>query len=170
MKQFFLGLGSNLGNCKKNVLKAFDLLSKLPQITEFNASSLYQTSPISNIPQNDYINAVCSFKSKRSPIELYEHTQQIESLFGKKSSIKNAPRYLDIDFLYVQGVFTSDPPLILPHPRLFERLFVLKPLSELTSSLEFLSKGSSSKVYSLQKLITQLEEDSTQTVQQIASS
>lgn len=135
MKQFFCGLGSNLGNSQENVRLALKKINDLEGIEAFQASSLYLTSPVSNLVQPNFINAVCAFKTMLSPLEVFECTQQIEKELGKVPKKKEEPRKIDIDLLYVEGVKMQNSQLILPHPGLFSRLFVLKPLLELSSSL-----------------------------------
>ncbi len=130
-------MGSNLGVPRENVLKAFALIQKLTFVFDAKLSSLYQTSPISDIPQEDYMNAVCFFETKcTDPFYVLDSLQDIERLIGKKEKAKNAPRIIDIDLLIFEGHYIQSDRLELPHPRMLQRLFVLKPLLELVGEQE----------------------------------
>lgn len=130
--QVYVGLGGNLGNTPLIFQEAITQLISHPKIFELRTSSLYQTSPISSIPQNDYINAVCTFQTTLHPCELLTILQNIEKSLGKVPKPKDAPRLIDLDILFFGEEVHSAPNLIIPHPRWFERLFVLIPLLDLT--------------------------------------
>lgn len=134
-KEVFLGLGSNLGHSKKNVLDAFQKISKLPQVGECKLSSLYLTSAVSDIPQNDYVNAVCSFKTNCDVWQLKRDLEKIEKELGKTPKPKNYPRLIDIDILLFEELYLNTEQLQIPHIRMLDRLFVLMPLSDLISEI-----------------------------------
>ncbi len=99
-------------------------------------SQLYSTTPVSDIPQADYINAVIRFQTQLSIEELHTRLKAIEVLFGKKErKIKNAPRFLDIDILFYGEEVIETQELSIPHPRWKERLFVVRPLRDIISHL-----------------------------------
>lgn len=134
-KEVFLALGSNLGHSKKNVLDAFQKISKLPQVGDCQLSSLYLTSAVSDIPQDDYVNAVCSFKTNCDIWQLKADLEKIEQELGKKAKPKNYPRIIDIDILLYGELYLYTEQLQIPHMRMLERLFVLMPLSDLISEI-----------------------------------
>ena len=133
----FLSLGSNIGDSEKILKSAFEKIQKLPLIEELTISDLYNTTPVSEIKQKNFLNAACSFKTTYSLLELFEKTESIENEFDKKSLLKNAPRYLDIDILFFGETKSDKLPCLIPHPRWKERLFVLKPLSDITERVPF---------------------------------
>ncbi|GAB4192976.1 MAG: hypothetical protein Tsb0015_15550 [Simkaniaceae bacterium] len=140
MKQpVYLGLGSNLGDSKQLLLSACEKIRKVPTVEHIKASSIYLTTPVSDIPQPDYCNMALSFYAKLPPLELFSALQQIERDLGKKPKEKNQPRKIDIDMLYYGHMTLQTKELILPHPEILHRLFVLKPLQELTNELPNIS-------------------------------
>lgn len=129
----YVGLGSNLGDSADIVAKALALLEAVPAISQFAASPLYLTSPVSDLPQPDFVNAVCRFKTTLAPMELLAELQKIERHFGQSPKPKNAPRLIDLDILFFGREKILTPDLEIPHPRWKERLFVIRPLSDLTA-------------------------------------
>lgn len=153
-----IALGSNLDDPKRKVQEACDRLSSINEIKEFKQSRFYQTSPVSEIPQDDFINACAKFQTSLDPIDLFNKIEEIEGSLGKQPKPKTAPRPIDIDILFYGNQVFSNEKLQIPHPRWRERLFVLIPLKDLVSSVEF----SSQKVLLLpliQKLQTISKED-----------
>lgn len=131
-----MSLGANLDNPLENIERAIHLLEERIKHTQFLTSSFYKTAPLSTIPQPDFINCVLFLQTTVELPELWEVIQAIEVEFGKTLKSKEAPRPLDIDILTYGNVEQTRgliPPhsLILPHPRMFERAFVLEPLFEL---------------------------------------
>src|SRR3990172_13250176 len=100
MEQVFLGLGGNIGDVKATFVAALDQISLLPQITHFQVSKLYRTSPV-GVPgdQPDYLNCVCGFLCGLPPKVLFAHLQEIEKKLGRTRAIPLAPRSIDIDLL-----------------------------------------------------------------------
>jgi len=139
MHAVYLSLGANIGDTAAVIQKACEEIQKKPS-ESFRSSSLYQTSPVSDLSQRDFLNISVRFLTSLSPFELLDSLQAIERKLGKKPKPKNAPRIIDIDLLYYGNLVINQPPrLILPHPKVTERLFVLKPLSELTNELPNIS-------------------------------
>lgn len=129
----YLGLGGNLNNPARNVLKAIDKIASLKQIEAFRSSNLYETEPFKcSADQPKYINAVVSFTTKMSLEELAYNLFLIETKLGKTEKPKTAPRSIDIDILLYGDSIIEINGITVPHPRLLERLFVLVPLRELT--------------------------------------
>lgn len=161
MKQIFLSIGSNLGDSIQNVEKALEKIQNLKEIAAFRASSLYFSSPVSDLFQPNYLNAACTFNTDLLPQDLFQRLCRIECDLGKVKKPKNAPRAIDIDLLLYGDLFSPDLHLTLPHPRIKERLFVLEPLLELTSHLEIPLSSKEVEVVELKKLISKLKESST---------
>lgn len=131
----FLGLGGNIGDTKAVLLKAVDIMRTFPLVSDVLVSSFYLTSPVSEIPQAPYINAVCRFRTEYSLAALFEKLQRLEAMFSLRSKQKNAPRVLDIDILFFDKQAFNSPKLEVPHPRWKERLFVLRPLADLVETV-----------------------------------
>ncbi|HNZ59684.1 MAG TPA: 2-amino-4-hydroxy-6-hydroxymethyldihydropteridine diphosphokinase [Syntrophorhabdaceae bacterium] len=124
-------MGSNLGNSQKNCLKSIDYISKNPRITRVVTSSLYITSPVSNINQNDFINCAISIDWESDPIELLDYLQSIEHDMGRTRKKKNEPRIIDLDILLFSNLVLNTPRLIVPHPELHKRRFAIIPCIEI---------------------------------------
>ena len=131
----FIALGSNLQDPETQVKHALLALDKLPKTKLVKASSLYKTSPVGYIKQPDFINAVAEISTKLSPLELLDAILNIENDAGRERSFANAPRVLDCDLLLYDDIKMITEKLTLPHPRIFERGFVLLPLSEISPNL-----------------------------------
>lgn len=129
-----VALGANLGNPKKNVLMSFEKLKKLG--CEFQASFLYWTKPKSTIPQPDFLNGVCCFKTDFLPLDLFSSLEEIEKEIGKEKKAKDAPRTIDLDLLFYGKQMFVKEGLIIPHLNWKERLFVLIPLLDLFQEIE----------------------------------
>lgn len=135
LSEAYVGLGGNLGNAHHTILEALHLLKKNFSVRNLKASSFYKTSPVSVLPQNDYVNAVCKFETSLTPHALLKVLQDIEKRLGKEPKPKCAPRLIDCDILFFGNQSVSTPELEIPHPRWRERLFVLIPLFELTKTV-----------------------------------
>lgn len=131
----YLSLGSNLGDSKKLLQSACQSIRILPRVTEVQFSSIYRSSPISPLPQPDYLNLACSLITTLDPFTLFTYLEQIEKILGKIAKSKEAPRKIDVDILYFGNHTLNSEQLVIPHPRIKERLFVLQPLLDLTTSL-----------------------------------
>jgi 2-amino-4-hydroxy-6-hydroxymethyldihydropteridine diphosphokinase len=129
-----IALGTNVGNRLANLREARDLLVNLmPPGTDFKQSSIYQSEPV-NCPAEspDFYNAVVEIDYVGKPHDLLKATQGIEWKLGRTSSaVRNAPRPMDLDILYFDHFVMDEDILILPHPRLTDRRFVLKPLADI---------------------------------------
>lgn len=137
MERVFLSLGSNLGDSEGVIREALLKIAELPFVLHFQKSPLYMTSPVSDLPQADFVNAICCFDTLESIDIVWKALQSIELLLGKESKPKNAPRLIDIDILLFGHRFSKDPNLILPHPEMLNRLFVLYPLSDITENIRY---------------------------------
>lgn len=131
----FLSLGSNLGDSVKILDETMAKIAAMPNVDGFKASHYYLTSPVSEIPQDDFVNAACRFHTSLPPSLLLEQLQALELEMGRVRQEKNAPRRIDIDILFYGTKSIKDPGLEVPHPRWMERLFVLTPLLDLVDEL-----------------------------------
>jgi 2-amino-4-hydroxy-6-hydroxymethyldihydropteridine diphosphokinase len=132
----FVALGSNLGDSRALLNLALKAIQSLPSTSDLKASSLYLSKALSSIPQPDFLNAVCSFKTTLEPLELLTALQEIELKLGKVAKPKEAPRLIDLDILFFGDLEMRTERLEIPHPRWMERLFVLCPLSELLGTAQ----------------------------------
>ncbi len=129
----FLGLGSNLGNRKKNLDSAIShLKSKAGSIVK--ASEVYESEPWGLKNQNFYLNQVIELKTSMSPKNLLKCCKSIENKMGRSRSIKWGERNIDIDILYFSEIILNEDNLTIPHPLIQERKFVLVPLNELSKN------------------------------------
>jgi len=127
--QIYLGLGSNMGDRRYNLesaLAALALKIKVPVV-----SSLYDTTPVGITVQPRFLNMVCEANSSLTPPELLIFVKEIEQKMGRKPGPVNGPRPIDIDILFYCNQVIELPGLIIPHPRLTERAFVLVPFAEI---------------------------------------
>ena len=129
----YLGLGSNMGNRQDYLDKALELLSQRLRVEKI--SSVYDTEPIGNINQPRFLNLVCQVYTRLAPVALLALAKGIESKLGRIFGKSNAPRPIDIDILFYNDQVIETPELVIPHPRLVERAFVLVPLAEIAPDL-----------------------------------
>jgi 2-amino-4-hydroxy-6-hydroxymethyldihydropteridine diphosphokinase len=139
MRQAYIGLGSNQGDLVATLNAAVQSLSSLEQSQFIAASPFYRSAPI-EAAGPDYLNAVVRIDTDLEPYGLLLHLLEIEMVFGRKrgggvDARRNAPRSIDLDLLMVGDLIIRSAPLILPHPRLHERAFVLRPLLDLAPDL-----------------------------------
>lgn len=137
----FIALGSNLQDPAAQVARAFAKLAELPRTRLVKQSSLYRTAPVGYDDQPDFINAVAEVATSLGPLDLMRALQELETGFGRERSFANAPRVLDLDLLLYDDQVMQTPDLILPHPRMHERGFVLFPLAEIAPDLEIPGRG-----------------------------
>ena len=129
----YLSLGSNLGNRQNNLDRALDFLSQRLRVER--VSSVYDTEPIGNVNQPRFLNLVCQIYTSLAPMELLTLAKGIELKLGRALSRANTPRPIDIDILFYGNQVIETPELVIPHPRLTERAFVLVPLAEIAPDL-----------------------------------
>lgn len=140
-KHAFVALGANLGDAEHQVRQALTELTHLPKTSLLQSSSLYRSAPIGGAPQPDYINAVAEIVTSLSPRELLGALLIIEAKMGRQRSVINAPRTLDLDLLLYDSLQLQEKDLIIPHPRMHLRAFVLRPLLEISPNHEIPGKG-----------------------------
>ena len=128
----YLGLGSNLGDRQGNLNRALEFLAQRLRIEK--VSSVYDTEPVGNTEQPRFLNLVCQVNTALPPLALLALAKGIEAKLGRASP-SGAPRIIDIDILFYDGQVIETPELVIPHPRLTERAFVLIPLAEIAPEL-----------------------------------
>lgn len=131
-RSFALGLGGNVGDVRSNIQVGIAALQKDTRISELRVSSLYQTSPWGDVAGGDFLNAVVSGRWQGTDIELLHLCQHTEKYFFAPVKKNGAARALDVDVLFLDGGVSRDE-LILPHPRMCLRKFVLIPLCDVWS-------------------------------------
>jgi 2-amino-4-hydroxy-6-hydroxymethyldihydropteridine diphosphokinase len=127
----YLGLGSNLGDRLAHLQGAVDGLGATPGVTVVEVSPVYETAPVGGPPQDDYLNAVVAVETDLRPRELLGVAQGLEARAGRVRAERWGPRTLDVDVLLVGDAVVDDEDLVVPHPRMRERAFVLVPLADL---------------------------------------
>ncbi len=140
MSTVFLGLGSNLGDRLANITAALNCLREVEGIAIDKVSSFYETEP-QDAPGPKYLNGVIKVITDLSPKEVLFATQAIEKRLGRERPFKNAPRTIDLDILLYGDKEIRDDDLTVPHPRMFKRKFVMKPLLEIEPGIDRIIKG-----------------------------
>ena len=126
----FLGLGSNLGDRRAYLRRAVESLDDVVA-----ASSLFETEPVGGPEQGAFLNLVVELDTERTPRELLAECQRLEHDAERVRTERWGPRTLDVDVLWIDGVTVDEPDLQVPHPRMFERRFVLAPLAQLAPDI-----------------------------------
>jgi 2-amino-4-hydroxy-6-hydroxymethyldihydropteridine diphosphokinase len=137
----FVGLGANLGEPESQVRSALTALGKLPSSRLVAASSLYRSAPVGVAAQPDFVNAVAQIDTSLSARALLDELLALEARFGRRRERPGAARTLDLDLLLYGGSIIVEPDLIVPHPRMHERAFVLAPLAEIAPDAAVPGKG-----------------------------
>ena len=128
----YVGIGSNLAEPVKQVEEALLQLERLPHSRLVKRSSLYKSAPVGFADQPEFINAVAQMETGLSADRLLAELQEVESAHGRARSFANAPRTLDLDLLLFEKLQLRTVHLTVPHPRMHQRAFVLKPLVEIS--------------------------------------
>ena len=126
----YVGLGANLGERETALRSALAAIGRLPGTCVMRVSPLYGSAPV-DAGGPDYLNAVAELTTTLAPQALLEALQAIERGAGRERPYRNAPRTLDLDILWFGGQVIDSPALTVPHPRMAERAFVLRPLADL---------------------------------------
>lgn len=130
----YIGLGANLGAPQQAVRAAIAAIADLDGLALTAQSALYGSAPI-DAGGGDYVNAVVQVQTRLKPHALLAQLQGIESAAGRSRPFRNAPRTLDLDVLLYDDLVLNDADLVLPHPRMWQRAFVLRPLAEIAPGL-----------------------------------
>ena len=125
----YIGLGANLGDAARTVREAMDRIGQLEGVTLTRKSQLFMSAPVDAIGP-DFINAVVEVSTTLDAVQLLAALQAVELQAGRQRPYRNAPRTLDLDLLLYGSSRIRGPGIIVPHPRMLERAFVLLPLSQ----------------------------------------
>lgn len=132
MSQAFIGVGSNLGDRERTIQQAKDLLGSLRGVRMLACSKLLETEPVGGPAEQDkYLNAVWQIETELTPKQLLEQLLDIERVLGRVRKEKDGPRTIDLDLLFYDQEVIDRSELVIPHPRVHERFFVLEPMAEL---------------------------------------
>jgi 2-amino-4-hydroxy-6-hydroxymethyldihydropteridine diphosphokinase len=129
----YIALGSNLGDREANLAKAREMLDN--DIRVLKCSSIYQTAPWGYSEQEDFYNQVLECETNLRPMSLLKWLKRFEKRMGRKKTFRNGPRVIDLDILFYDNVILETRRLVIPHPGMHERAFVLVPLAELNPGL-----------------------------------
>lgn len=144
MSLAYVALGGNIDNPVKRLLSAMDEFDRLPKTRLLRASSLYRTEPVGYSEQPEFVNAVALLETSLPAMTLLLNLFAIENQHGRVRSIRNGPRTLDLDLLLYDDHVVDSESLVLPHPRMHCRAFVLVPLLEVAPDCRIPGHGSAS--------------------------
>ncbi|KAA3645072.1 MAG: 2-amino-4-hydroxy-6-hydroxymethyldihydropteridine diphosphokinase [Chloroflexi bacterium] len=133
MHTVYVALGSNVGDRLQNLRDAIAQLA--PEVKVTTESSIYETEPWGFEEQDDFLNMVVQGETDLEPDELLEHLKRIEDNVGRTKTFRNGPREIDLDILFYDDLILESDGLVIPHPRLHERAFVLVPLADIDTEL-----------------------------------
>ena len=134
--KYIIGIGTNIGDRKKNIEDAESALSLIPETEVLRVSKIYETEPVGYAQQQSFYNACVEIESGLEPNEILGACLGIEAGFGRIREFKNGPRIIDLDLILAENSEIKTKNLTVPHPRFNERRFVLIPLLELFPSGE----------------------------------
>ncbi|MBI2962085.1 MAG: 2-amino-4-hydroxy-6-hydroxymethyldihydropteridine diphosphokinase [Betaproteobacteria bacterium] len=146
MTAAFIGLGANVGRPREQLDAAIAALGRFPRSQLLAASSFYASAPQGHAEQPDFINAVAKLETGLEPRALLEALLALERASGRERSFRGAPRTLDLDLLLYGEKLIAEPDLLVPHPRMHERAFVLMPLAEIAPRCVIPGRGPVSKL------------------------
>ncbi len=129
-RRAFLGLGTNLGDRREYLAAA---VASIPDLVV--SSSVYETEPVGGPEQGAYLNIVVELSTTLRPRGLLDLCRSLERAAGRERRIRWGPRTLDVDVLWIDGITVDEPELTVPHPRMFQRNFVVVPLLEIAPDL-----------------------------------
>lgn len=142
----YIGLGSNLGDKEANLKRALELLDRSPGLRVTRTASFYRTAPVGYTRQDWFLNTVAEVETALAPGELLTLLLAIEKELGRVRTIHWGPRMVDLDLLLFGGEEIDTPDLVVPHPRLSQRAFVMAPLAELAPELKIAGRGTAAEL------------------------
>jgi len=132
MATCYLGIGSNLGKRRKNIKLAIQKISALKDTEVIKSSRMIETEPVGGpVGQGKFLNAALKIRTNLSASALLKKLKSIEKQLARKKTVRNGPRTIDLDILFYGDRIINSKNLTIPHPRVFEREFVIKPLLEI---------------------------------------
>jgi len=138
MNKVYLSLGTNIGQREENLKLAVRLLQEKPNVTVKAISSIYETAPVGYLDQPSFLNIALYIETSLPAMDVLTICQSVENELGRVRDIRWGPRIIDLDILLFNNDNIEVENLIVPHPRMFERAFVLVPLLEIAASIEAL--------------------------------
>ena len=142
----YVGLGANIGEPRRQLQSALREMSALPRTRITGTSGFYRSAPLGLIEQPEFLNAVVELDTELPPGVLLENLQEIEKRHGRERPFAGAPRTLDLDLLLYGDETIRSARLTVPHPRLHERAFALKPLAEIAPQAAIPGRGRASEL------------------------
>lgn len=143
----YVGIGANLGDARGNVDDAVARLGLLPESRLLRTSPHYRSAPIDS-SGDDYVNAVAAIETRLSAEDLLAALHTIEAEHGRERPYRNAPRTLDLDLLLYGDAIIATDTLTVPHPRMLERAFVLRPLLDIAPAIVVPGRGRAAAFFS----------------------
>jgi 2-amino-4-hydroxy-6-hydroxymethyldihydropteridine diphosphokinase len=141
LSRAYVGLGANMGNREATLHRAVELLGLTPGIRLVGLSTFRETEPVGFVDQPRFLNGAVALETELSARAVLDRLLEIEQELGRKRTVPNGPRTIDLDLLLYDTVQLKLPGLELPHPRLHLRCFALEPLAELDGDLEIPGRG-----------------------------
>lgn len=141
MSSIYLSLGTNMGDREKNLKDAVSIIQGFDQTKLIKVSKIYETKPWGYTDQDNFLNLCLEIETSLSPYELLEKCQEAEQNLKRERLVRWGPRTIDIDILLYDDIICEDEKLIIPHPRIHERAFVLIPLMDLNENLIIKGQG-----------------------------
>jgi len=128
-----VGIGSNVGNSERVFKKAFRYFQKHSKTKVISTSPLYKNPPFGYLEQNNFLNALMLLKTSMNAVEFMRFLLHTEKVFGRKRTIKNGPRTLDLDIIFFEKLFVYNRSIVIPHPKWQERDSVIVPMMFINS-------------------------------------
>lgn len=138
MEKVYIGLGTNLGNKIENLKQAIKLIQNSPDIDNLKLSSIYKSEPLGFRSENEFLNMAIQCRVNCSPEKLLEYLKKVEIVMGRKektSSKKFKDRIIDLDILIFSKIIVNKKNLVIPHPEMIKRAFVMAPVLELDKNI-----------------------------------
>lgn len=136
MNKVYLSLGTNIGDREHNLKLAVQLLKQKPNLRVVGVSSIYETAPVGYVEQPSFLNLALAIETAHSALDMLKICQSVENELGRVHEIRWGPRIIDLDILLFNHDNIEVEHLTVPHPRMFERAFVLVPLLEIAAGSE----------------------------------
>ncbi|SHH55444.1 dihydroneopterin aldolase / 2-amino-4-hydroxy-6-hydroxymethyldihydropteridine diphosphokinase [Clostridium collagenovorans DSM 3089] len=127
----FVAVGANMGDKRKNIEEAFEIINSSSHCKIKKISEFYETEPVGYTEQDDFLNCAIEIETLLTPIELVRFLLSVEKNLKRERIIKWGPRTIDLDVILYDNIVSSDEEIIIPHPRMHERAFVLEPLNDI---------------------------------------
>ena len=144
----YVGLGANIGEPRRQLQTALKELTGLPKTRMTATSGLYRSAPLGYPDQPEFLNAVVELDTELSAEALFDNLQEIEKAHGRERPFAGAPRTLDLDLLLFGDAALATPRLTVPHPRMHQRAFVLRPLAEIAPQASIPGRGKACELLS----------------------